>query len=37
MKYVTHKQEQIDTLRKIDERMEAAEEEDSNKTTEGVY
>jgi methionine synthase II (cobalamin-independent) len=37
MKYVTHKQEQIDMLRKIDERMEAAEEEDSNKTTEGVY
>lgn len=37
MKYVTYKQEHIDTLRKINERMEAAEKEDSNKTTEGVY
>jgi hypothetical protein len=34
MKYVTQKQEQIDTLKKIDKRVEAIEEE---KTTEEVF
>jgi hypothetical protein len=34
MKYVTQKQEQIDTLKKLDKRIEAIEEE---KTTEEVY
>jgi hypothetical protein len=34
LKYVTRKQEQIDTLKKLDERIEAVEEE---QTTEGVY
>jgi hypothetical protein len=34
MKFVTQKQEQIGTLQKIDERIEAMEEE---KTTEGVF
>jgi hypothetical protein len=34
IKYVTQKTEQIDTLHKLDERMEAAEEET---TTNGVF
>jgi hypothetical protein len=34
IKYVTQKQEQIDTLQKLDERLQASEEE---KTIEGVY
>jgi hypothetical protein len=34
MKFVTHKQEQINTLRKVDERIEEMEEE---KTTDGVF
>jgi hypothetical protein len=34
IKYVTQKQEQIDTLHKLDERIEAAEEET---TTNGVF
>jgi transcriptional regulator with PAS, ATPase and Fis domain len=35
MKYVTRKQEQIDTLHKLDERIEAVEEETT--TTNGVF
>ena len=34
LKYVTHKTEQINTLQKIDERIEAIEEET---TTNGVF
>jgi hypothetical protein len=34
LKYVTQKQEQINTLKKLDERIEAIEEET---TTSGVY
>jgi hypothetical protein len=34
MKYVTQKQEQINTLQKLDERIEEIEDE---KATEGVY
>jgi hypothetical protein len=34
IKYVNQKQEQIDTLHKLDERIEAAEEET---TTNGVF
>jgi hypothetical protein len=35
IKYVNQKQEQIDTLHKLDERIEAAEEETT--TTNGVF
>ena len=37
IKYVTQKQEQIDTLQKIDERIEAIGEEDTAPTTNGVF
>jgi hypothetical protein len=35
LKFVTHKQEQLDTIQKIDERVEATEEED--KTTNSIF
>jgi hypothetical protein len=34
LKFVTHKKEQLDTLQKIDERIEELEEE---KTTNGIF
>jgi len=37
IKYVNQKQEQIDTLHKLDERIEAAEEAEETTTSNGVY
>jgi hypothetical protein len=39
IKYVTKKQEQVDTLQKLDERIEAAEEaeQEETTTTNGVF
>ena len=36
LKYVTQKTEQINTLQKLDERIEATEEEEAT-TTSGIY
>ena len=36
LKYVTQKKEQINTLQKLDERIEATEEEEAT-TTSGIY
>jgi hypothetical protein len=37
IKYVTQKAEQVNTLQKLDERIETIEEEDETTTTNGVF
>jgi hypothetical protein len=37
LKYVTQKTEQVNTLQKLNERLEASEEEEQEATTSGIY
>jgi len=37
LKFITQKQEQIDTVQKIDERIEASKEIEEETTTNGVF
>ena len=37
LKYVTQKIEQVNTLQKLDERIESMEEEEARTTTSGIY
>ena len=37
LKFVTQSQQKIDTLQKLDERIEAIEEEEAETTTNGVF
>ena len=37
LKYVTQKTEQVNTLQKLDERIESMEEEEATTTTSGIY
>jgi hypothetical protein len=37
LKYVSQKTEQVNTLQKLDERIESMEEEEPTTTTSGIY
>ena len=37
LKFITQRQEQIDTLQKLDKRIEATEEQEEETTSNGVY
>jgi ribosomal protein S7 len=37
LKYITQKTEQVNTLQKLDERIEEMEEEEATTTTSGIY
>ena len=37
LKYITQKTEQVNTLQKLDERIEEMEEEKATTTTSGIY